>query len=94
MGMLIMKSHCHPWFKSKPPSIGPNTKDIPQIELKIPSAPPLFSGGKISPMNALATGNIPPAPIPWMALPNINISIEKDVIVINEPIANNKISNI
>ena len=88
-----MKSHCQTKFKSKPPKIGPRTPDKPHTELKIPIAPPLFSGEKISPMNAVATGNIPPAPIPWIALPKSSISNDMDVMVISEPIPNNRMSN-
>ena len=34
-----------------------------------PRALPRFSGGKVSPITALATGKMPPAPNPWIARP-------------------------
>ncbi len=34
-----------------------------------PSAPPRFSGGKVSPITALATGKMPPAPRPCTTRP-------------------------
>ena len=64
IGMFMMKSHCHPYLRSTAPSTGPRTPETPQTEPIIPRALPRFSGGKVSPMNALATGNIPPAPKP------------------------------
>ena len=73
---------------SKPPNNGPIRYDTPKTAPIIPSALPRFSGGNVSPMKALATGKIPPAPKPCIALPTSRIFNDGEVAVINDPIPN------
>ena len=68
-GMLITKSQRHPRSSSTPPMMGPMRNAMPNTAPMSPSAPPRFSGGKVSPMTALATGKMPPAPRPCTPRP-------------------------
>ena len=43
-------------------------------------------------MNALATGKIPPAPNPWIALPINSVSNDDELTVMAEPIAKRETS--
>lgn|GEM_PF-3942598 len=58
----MRKSHCQPRGSMKPASIGPAIDEKPKTDPIIPRAFPRLSSGNVSPINALATGNIPPAP--------------------------------
>ena len=63
----------------------PRIKAIPNTAPINPKALPLFSGGYISPITADATGNIPDAPNPCIALPVRRISKLCEAATINEP---------
>ena len=52
MGRLMAKIQCQPHMSRMPPRIGPTIKARPKTAPIRPSAPPRFSGGKVSPMTA------------------------------------------
>ena len=68
-GKLIRNNQRQPAISSTPPRMGPMMNASPNTAPISPSARPRFSGGKVSPITADATGKMPPAPRPWMARP-------------------------
>ena len=87
MGRLTRKSQCQLKRSSTPPMIGPMRKARPKTAPISPSALPRFSGGKVSPMTALATGKMPPAPKPCTARPNSTTSKVGAAATMSEPTA-------
>jgi len=68
-------------------------KAKPKTDPIVPKAAPLFSGAIVSPINALATGKIPPAPNPWIILPKSKTLKLNENAVIKDPKPNKTILN-
>ena len=64
IGILIVKHQFHPNGIRAAPTNGPPIAEIPNTLPMIPNAFPLSFNGNASPMNAPATGNMPPQPKP------------------------------
>ena len=80
-GTLAPKIQCHETkCVTTPPNVGPMMAATPHTAPRMPSAEPRFSGGTRSAIAAVATGNMPPAPIAWIAraarkMPNVGATI-------------------
>ena len=86
--MLIVKHQFQPYGIKTAPTNGPPMAESPKTLPRIPNAFPLSSNGKASPMNAPATGKIPPQPNPWMILPKNIDSMFRENAIRQDPIPN------
>ena len=64
IGMFIVKHQFQPNGIRAAPTNGPPIAEMPNTLPRMPSAFPRSSRGNASPINAPATGNIPPQPKP------------------------------